>query len=94
MRRSWKEGDYYLGEWHYHPGGAPVPSSCDADQLRAIALEDRYKCPEPILVIACLKANVMTLRAYVFPRKAEPVAMTIGEGPLSRGQGDEGIRGR
>ncbi len=42
---------YYLGEWHFHPFEGPVASSDDHDQMRAIARSDRYKCPEPILII-------------------------------------------
>jgi Prokaryotic homologs of the JAB domain len=43
--------EYYLGEWHYHPGQVPVPSSWDDEQMRAIARDGRYQCPEPVLLI-------------------------------------------
>jgi len=42
---------YYLGEWHFHPGAAPVPSAADRDQMREIAASPTYHCPEPLLVI-------------------------------------------
>lgn len=42
---------YYLGEWHFHPGGTPVPSSVDHEQMKAIAKNPSCKCPEAILLI-------------------------------------------
>lgn len=51
LDQLWPIGDYYLGEWHFHPGGPPHPSGQDIDQIRAIASDPRYACPEPVLVI-------------------------------------------
>lgn len=51
LDQLWSVGDYYLGEWHFHPGGAPSPSGQDIEQLRIIASDLRYACPEPLLVI-------------------------------------------
>jgi integrative and conjugative element protein (TIGR02256 family) len=48
----WREGRaYYLGEWHFHPRAAPTPSRTDRDQMRAIAEDPKYACPEPVLLI-------------------------------------------
>ena len=50
--RAWRDrGEYYLGEWHHHPGAAPTPSLTDVTQMRAIATDPARACPEPILVI-------------------------------------------
>lgn len=52
LTRLWNgERRFYLGEWHYHPGGSPVPSSTDAEQMKSIAGDPSYACPEPVLVI-------------------------------------------
>ena len=52
LSRLWSQhGEYYLGEWHYHPHGAPKPSSIDVDGMKSIAESEQYSCPEPILLI-------------------------------------------
>ena len=43
--------EYYLGEWHYHPGQAAEPSARDKAQMKAIAEDPDYRCREPLLVI-------------------------------------------
>lgn len=71
-----KHQQYYLGEWHFHPFGAPVPSHQDIRQMQQIANSRRYNCPEPILLIIGgnpfenLKINV-----YVFPRGKEYITL-------------------
>ncbi|MGD6779371.1 Mov34/MPN/PAD-1 family protein [Sutcliffiella horikoshii] len=53
LDKAWDEhGHYYLGEWHYHPGGAPHPSFHDIKEMKKISKNKNYKCPEPILIIA------------------------------------------
>jgi integrative and conjugative element protein (TIGR02256 family) len=44
-------GEYYLGEWHFHPHFFPVPSPIDHRQMKQISKDSRYHCPEPILFI-------------------------------------------
>lgn len=52
LTKLWtKERRYYLGEWHYHPGASANPSSTDLSQMRAIASDPNYACPEPLLFI-------------------------------------------
>jgi integrative and conjugative element protein (TIGR02256 family) len=52
LERRWaSRRDHYLGEWHFHPHAAPVPSSTDLQQLGRIARTADYRCPEPILLI-------------------------------------------
>lgn len=53
LDEAWDEqGDYYLGEWHYHPDGAPEPSFYDIKEMKKISNNKNYNCPEPILIIA------------------------------------------
>lgn len=47
----WKEGQYYLGEWHFHPNALPIASSQDSSQMKKIAKNNIYKCPEPLMLI-------------------------------------------
>ncbi len=48
----WSRGDgWYIGEWHYHPGGRPVPSIKDQRQMFQIAGTDDAHCPEPVLLM-------------------------------------------
>ncbi|MEC2346028.1 Mov34/MPN/PAD-1 family protein [Paenibacillus barengoltzii] len=44
-------GEFYLGEWHFHPNSWPIPSLTDKKQMKMIANDTRYHCPEPILYI-------------------------------------------
>lgn len=65
LRARWGQGEYYLGEWHSHPGGAPNPSSNDVREMRAIARDAGYRCQEPILVIAGTFGTCVTLSVNV-----------------------------
>ncbi|MBZ9801102.1 Mov34/MPN/PAD-1 family protein [Mesorhizobium sp. ES1-6] len=51
LEDRWRLGFHYLGEWHFHPGGAPTPSGPDIRAMRRIASDEVYRCPSPILVI-------------------------------------------
>lgn len=52
LNRLWNKSErrYYLGEWHFHPGGDSEPSRMDIKQMGKIARSSFYKCPEPILL--------------------------------------------
>jgi len=72
LDEAWKDGRYYLGEWHFHPLAGPTPSETDRRQLRDIAREERYFCAAPLLLIVGGHPRRDWLaRSYVFPR-AEP----------------------
>ena len=60
---------YYLGEWHYHPAAAaPFPSLQDHVQMRAIARNTLYACPEPILLIMSDNpSNRWQVRLLIYP---------------------------
>lgn len=75
----WRERrGYYLGEWHFHPGGAPVPSPTDRRSLRGFATSSLYCCPEPVLLIIGGNPNDRwTASATVYPRGAPDVALEL-----------------
>lgn len=47
----WKDSQYYLGEWHYHPNSSPTPSRSDIEQMVSFSHDKKLNCPEPILII-------------------------------------------
>jgi hypothetical protein len=51
LTEVWSKGLHYLGEWHYHPRGAPFASSKDEAQMRRIAADELTRCNAPILLI-------------------------------------------
>lgn len=74
LRNLWSSSvtTYYLGEWHFHPFSAAQPSEDDADQMFSIAHNDRYRCPEPILLIlGGDPAGVWEVSAHVYTRAGE-----------------------
>jgi integrative and conjugative element protein (TIGR02256 family) len=61
---------YYLGEWHFHPGGAAEPSPTDTEQMAKITHSASYKCPEPVLLLVGGSADDRSyVRVYVFVGK-------------------------
>lgn len=60
---------YYLGEWHFHPCAAPHPSPDDIQQMRANAVKENLRCPEPVLlIVGGLPPHEWTASAYVSAR--------------------------
>ena len=47
----WKDNQYYLGEWYYHPNSSPTPSRSDIEQMLSLSHDKKLNCPEPILII-------------------------------------------
>lgn len=41
----------YVGDWHTHPRGAPVPSRQDRKTMAAIASDEDFRAPHPLSVI-------------------------------------------
>jgi len=41
----------FLGDWHTHPGGPPIPSKRDRAAAAALAQEPDFGTPEPLLAI-------------------------------------------
>ena len=71
LSRYWRRRQlFYLGEWHCHPNGQPVPSSCDCVQMQEIAQGNRYACPEPLLLVVGGTPGALTFGAFVYSRNA------------------------
>lgn len=69
--RLWKKQEFYLGEWHLHPGGTSQPSAQDILQMEKISKSDEYACAEPILlIIAGSSKGPWEYSACVIPRNA------------------------
>ncbi len=51
LEEEWTLGNYYLGEWHYHPNFSPSPSLTDIRQMRAFSQNSKLNCPQPVLLI-------------------------------------------
>jgi integrative and conjugative element protein (TIGR02256 family) len=78
LREYWIRGEYYLGEWHYHPG-APTPSSTDLKQMTTIATSHAYCCPEPVL---CVVGSRGELRWFVVPRGEHEIELHLLAGGI------------
>lgn len=75
--QRWRQQEYYLGEWHSHPGAEPIPSGTDGNEMSSIAHSPGYQCPEPILLIVGGDPWIeWTLRARVYRREEAPQDMT------------------
>ncbi len=72
LNRLWRrERRFYLGDWHSHPGEAPLASPTDIAQLKEIAEDESCKCPEPVaLLIGGAAADANDAAAYVYPQGA------------------------
>ena len=82
LNALWRRKVYYLGEWHFHPFGSPVPSEADIRQMRSVATSNDYRCPEPILVIIGGDPRATwSLGAFVFPQGSGPVKLEPGGRP-------------
>lgn len=76
LRARWSAGNHYLGEWHFHPGGSPSPSRSDEKAMMAIALDERYRCREPLLaIVGGLPAQEWAVSITVFPFKEMAVPL-------------------
>lgn len=62
----WTDNQYYLGEWHFHPGNSPSPSRTDIKQMYNICNSTKFNCPEPILLIIGEKKTAFVLSMQIF----------------------------
>jgi integrative and conjugative element protein (TIGR02256 family) len=51
FERAWRQGLYYVGEWHLHPKGSPQPSKTDDKQVLEFSQQPDYRCPHPVLLV-------------------------------------------
>lgn len=77
LAARWTEGLYYIGEWHFHPGGSPEPSRPDTYAMRSIAANSNYSCPEPILlIVGGHPPKRVTLSVTVFPNEKPSIRLS------------------
>lgn len=83
FRAKWRRGEYYLGEWHFHPGGYPDASDDDESEAFDLARAPSYHCPEVVLVIVARRGDIWELSARVFERGGSvPVLLAPSPQPL------------
>lgn len=76
LNRLWHRKQYYLGEWHYHPFAASIPSSTDHEQMKSFAANSSMKCPEPVLLLIGGDPNKdWHEAAFVFPKGRDAIMM-------------------
>lgn len=63
-----KGKQYYIGEFHSHPGGAPTPSPDDDAAQFSIARDPRAQCTAPVLVIVGADPGARQIGVYVYSR--------------------------
>lgn len=90
LRKRWSRGDYYLGEWHSHPGAAPDPSGNDVNEMRSISRDPTYDCPKPIMIIAGTPFRTVRLSASVFESGSLLTLQRVLEEPKSLSVADAG----
>ena len=90
LQRAWRaKGQFYLGEWHYHPHASATPSSIDVRQMAEFALSPELRCPEPVLlIIGGDPPAAWCARSFVFPGGAQPIEL-LPVGPQQDGSVDE-----
>lgn len=82
FRELWKRAGssrrHYLGEWHFHPRGAPWPSATDRLQMQEIA-DGPYECPEPVLILVGGQLlQAWEVGVWVFRRKQGELRLEAG----------------
>lgn len=66
LDKKWDVGEYYLGEWHYHPNSSSKSSNLDDNQMMAFSKNKRLNCPNPILVVIGGNSSNWGLNVYVY----------------------------
>lgn len=85
LAKRWELGMHYLGEWHFHPGGGCHPSRPDVAAMNDVASDERYACPEPLLIILGGRVpDAYQLSVSVFPQGETPIFLRAR--PLSSGK--------
>lgn len=69
FNKAWKDKQYYLGEWHFHPLGTTTPSSQDLIQMHEIANSHSYNCPEAIMIIIAGSAKRYVVKPFLTDRR-------------------------
>lgn len=76
LTRAWDaERNYYVGEWHFHPRAAPVPSPGDRRQMRDRRLRSAFECPEPILLIVGQHRDRFPIMCFVYTSEGTEIEL-------------------
>ena len=51
IRRLFAEGEHFVGDWHTHPEGCPVPSPKDIESVQEMFLKSRHSLAGLFMVI-------------------------------------------
>jgi integrative and conjugative element protein (TIGR02256 family) len=65
LNNLWPQRLYYLGEWHFHPNGAPHPSGRDLSSLKSIAGSAKTNCSDPLMLIVGGTKSSFTYRLFL-----------------------------
>lgn len=65
LHDSWRQDEFYIGEWHFHPLGSVSPSGQDYKQMNEIAASKKYHCPEPVMIIIAGSFNQYVVQPYL-----------------------------
>ena len=57
---------HYVGDWHSHPNGAPIPSTTDWQTTRDFACNPMARCPECLLIVVSVTPLQVDLGVYVY----------------------------
>lgn len=89
LESRWMENSFYLGEWHFHPGGSPNPSHQDILSMKKIASDPDYQCPLPLLLIVGgnpRRDYLVSCTIFLGEGRAVPMIAEAAESPRTPGQ--------
>lgn len=66
---------YYVGDFHSHPGGSPVPSRTDEETQFSIARDGNSRCESPIMVIVGGTPKSRDIAVFVHTRAGNRYAL-------------------
>ena len=70
LNNKWKLGQYYIGEWHFHPNSSSKPSNIDDEQMQKFSINKSLKCSKPILlVIGGNQDNGWKLSVHIYTKE-------------------------
>ncbi|MDI2020029.1 Mov34/MPN/PAD-1 family protein [Paenarthrobacter nicotinovorans] len=68
----------YLGDWHTHPKGSPIPSPQDLITLHTIAAHPQARCPQPLmLILGQPHTNQWAATAHLYTGKRTPTSHNL-----------------
>ena len=75
LNNKWRNNLYYLGEWHFHPNGAPDPSDRDLSSLKSIAGSSITQCTDPLILIVGGTKSMFSYRLFLVNANGEYVEL-------------------